>query len=225
MGIPPTLATKADKAARILADTPPEVIKEVGKAIRPITYGFGRLLQSVAGVVDKAGDHYFGEGQRQVALVVSHQQHQREMAALQHRLKNQELILKAELAQQLKEFSIRELKSCISFINAEVARSAKVHREQLEFFRSWKNDLRRQEKQLRASAASGEIDKSDPVYDALREDLLEELKVVREMITFEAQLFVQLQRTLVGTISQAHQLPRLTVKALKERRDVLLLTG
>ncbi len=55
-GVSDKMATQAERALSILADLPAGTVKQVRLGLEPISVGVGKLIESVAGAVDKLGD-------------------------------------------------------------------------------------------------------------------------------------------------------------------------
>jgi hypothetical protein len=209
----PGLKEKVKNAMEALAQMPPNMVKEAEVIARPVTTAYGKLLNSFAGMVEGAGDRFF-----------SHKQ-QKELAALEERFANEERVLVADIAMQLVDFDNKQKKSCISFINSEILRIQEGIRGQLDFFWSCKKDMQKQISEMQKSKDSTESSSESELDKLLSESFREDFKIINELIKFEADLYKQLRVNIVDTLVNAHQLPRINVKALKELRDSRLIEG
>lgn len=209
----PTLKEKAKNAMEALAQMPPNMVKEAEVISRPVTTAYGKLVRSIASMVTSAGDRFFTQKQ------------QRELVALEQRFANEERILIADIAMQLVDFDNKQKKSCISFINSEILRIQKGIREQLDFFWSCKRDMQKQINEVLKSKDSTETTSDSELDGILSESFRKDFEIMSELIRFEADLYKQLRTNIVDTLINAHQLPRINVKALKDLRDTRLIEG
>ncbi len=209
----PTLKEKAKNAFEALAQMPPNMVKEAEVISRPVITAYGKLLNSFAGMVEGAGDRFF-----------THKQ-QRELVALEERFANEERVLVADIAMQLVDFDNKQKKSCISFINSEILRIQEGIRGQLDFFWSCKKDMQKQINEMRKSKDSAESSSESELDKVLSDSFREDFEIISELIRFEADLYKQLRTNIVDALVNAHQLPRINVKALKELRDTRLIEG